>query len=170
MQSAISSTIILLGALVMLTSILKSGATYHMLHLIPENAQKNIRGLLNAHRILMFIFLVGYVVVAIAFLMDFHIIGQFFVGVIFLLGASFVLMGILIQSKMLFEIRSTLHGILPICAGCKKIRLENSNQKDIKSWVPIESYIKSKTNANFSHGICPECFERFYPEKIEDQD
>ena len=153
----------------MLSSILKSGETYQMLHLIPEKAQKNIKGLLNAHHVLMFIFLIGYIVVAIAFLMNFHFVGQFFVSVIFLLGASFVLMGILIQSKMLFEIKSTLHGILPICSGCKKIRLENSNARDNKSWVAIESYIKSKTNANFSHGICPECFERFYPENSEDQ-
>jgi K+-sensing histidine kinase KdpD len=50
----------------------------------------------------------------------------------------------------LAEVR-TLSGILPICAWCKKIRDENGN------WQRLESYIKSHSDAEFTHGICPEC-------------
>jgi len=46
---------------------------------------------------------------------------------------------------------NTLHGILPICASCKKIRDDKGN------WKQIESYIREHSEAEFSHGYCPEC-------------
>lgn len=52
----------------------------------------------------------------------------------------------------------TLSGLLPICANCKKIR------DDLGHWHQIENYIQTHTNANFSHGICPECMQHLYPE------
>lgn len=58
----------------------------------------------------------------------------------------------------------TLQGILPICIHCKKIRLENMNAEDPNSWVTIEEYIGGRTKAEFSHGICPICAAKIYPE------
>jgi hypothetical protein len=52
----------------------------------------------------------------------------------------------------------TLKGILPICASCKKIR------DDTGYWNQIESYIKEHSEAEFSHGLCPDCAEKLYPE------
>lgn len=52
----------------------------------------------------------------------------------------------------------TLEGILPICASCKKIR----DKAD--KWHPLETYISQHTDARFSHGCCPECMKRLYPE------
>lgn len=52
----------------------------------------------------------------------------------------------------------TLSGMLPICASCKKIR------DDTGYWNQIESYIHKHSDAEFSHGICPECAEKLYPE------
>lgn len=52
----------------------------------------------------------------------------------------------------------TLRGIIPICASCKKIR------DDKGYWNQIEIYIKNHSEADFSHGICPECAEILYPE------
>ena len=51
-----------------------------------------------------------------------------------------------------------LHGLLPICASCKKIR------NDEGSWRQIEEYISEHSEAEFSHGICPGCHEELYPE------
>ena len=48
----------------------------------------------------------------------------------------------------------TLQAILPICSYCKKIR------DDENYWQSVEAYISRHTNATFSHGICPSCFER----------
>jgi hypothetical protein len=55
----------------------------------------------------------------------------------------------------------TLRGIIPICASCKKIR------DDKGYWNQIEIYIKNHSEADFSHGICPECAEKLYPELHE---
>jgi len=51
-----------------------------------------------------------------------------------------------------------LSGLLPICAHCKKIR------DDRGAWTRIEQYIHEHSEVDFSHGICPECMERYYPE------
>jgi len=54
----------------------------------------------------------------------------------------------------------TLKGLLPICASCKKIR------DDRGYWQKVESYISGHTDAEFTHGICPDCMSRLYPEYI----
>jgi PAS domain S-box-containing protein len=51
-----------------------------------------------------------------------------------------------------------LGGLLPICASCKKIR------NDQGYWEQIENYIRDHSEADFSHGICPECAQKLYPE------
>ncbi len=66
--------------------------------------------------------------------------------------------------KALAEIK-TLHGILPICASCKKIR------DDKGAWHQMEAYIHDHTNVEFSHGICKECAKKMYPQYYtEDED
>ena len=52
----------------------------------------------------------------------------------------------------------TLSGLLPICASCKKIR------DDKGYWQQVETYIRQRSEADFTHGICPDCAERLYPE------
>jgi PAS domain S-box-containing protein len=51
-----------------------------------------------------------------------------------------------------------LQGLLPICANCKKIRDERG------VWQPFETYIVAKSEAHFTHGVCPDCMARLYPE------
>jgi response regulator RpfG family c-di-GMP phosphodiesterase len=46
-----------------------------------------------------------------------------------------------------------LSGLLPICSYCKRIRSDNDY------WEQLESYIAEHTDAQFSHGICPHCYE-----------
>ena len=52
----------------------------------------------------------------------------------------------------------TLKGFIPICASCKRVR------DDAGFWEQIEVYIRDRSEAEFSHGICPECMEKLYPE------
>jgi CheY-like chemotaxis protein len=52
----------------------------------------------------------------------------------------------------------TLSGLVPICAGCKNIR------DDRGYWNQVETYVAQHSNAKFSHGICPECARKLYPE------
>jgi len=52
----------------------------------------------------------------------------------------------------------TLSGLLPICSGCKKIR------DDQGYWNRIENYISEHSDAQFSHGICPDCAKKYFPD------
>jgi len=63
--------------------------------------------------------------------------------------------------KALSEVRK-LSGFLPICASCKKIR------DDQGYWNQIEEYISDHSEAQFSHGICPDCMRKLYPELADD--
>ena len=54
-----------------------------------------------------------------------------------------------------------LKGLLPICMFCKKIR------NDENYWLQIEDYVAKHSEADFSHGICPECMEKQYPEYMK---
>ncbi|HEY6837834.1 MAG TPA: response regulator [Geobacteraceae bacterium] len=53
-----------------------------------------------------------------------------------------------------------LQGLLPICASCKRIR------DDKGYWNQIELYISEHSEAEFTHGICPECLEKLYPDYV----
>lgn len=55
----------------------------------------------------------------------------------------------------------TLRGIIPICSHCRQVR------DDEGLWKQIEDYIRSHSEAMFSHGICPDCLKRHYPEQYK---
>lgn len=55
----------------------------------------------------------------------------------------------------------TLSGLLPICAYCKRIRQGDDY------WQQVESYIASKSDAEFSHGICPDCYDKHLKDELE---
>jgi len=57
-----------------------------------------------------------------------------------------------------------LSGLLPICASCKRIR------NDRGYWQQIEQYLNEHSEATFSHGLCPECARRLYPDLFEEDD
>lgn len=65
--------------------------------------------------------------------------------------------------KALAQVKK-LSGLLPICASCKKIR------DDKGYWQQIEGYIRDHSEAEFSHGICPECAKKLYPEFVTDRE
>jgi PAS domain S-box-containing protein len=58
----------------------------------------------------------------------------------------------------------TLHGLLPICMHCKKIR------DDRGQWSPVEVYVEKRTDAEFSHGLCPDCLATRYPDTAQDDE
>ena len=74
------------------------------------------------------------------------------------------------KEKLIIELKKslakikTLSGLLPICSWCKKIR------DDAGYWQQLESYIGNHSDAEFSHGICPDCLKEKYPEYYEEED
>ncbi|MFZ5797569.1 MAG: hypothetical protein C4563_11565 [Desulfobulbus sp.] len=70
------------------------------------------------------------------------------------------------KEELIAELREALDkvkllsGFLPICASCKKIR------DDKGYWTQIETYIRNHSEAEFSHGLCPECAEKLYGKSV----
>ena len=70
------------------------------------------------------------------------------------------------REKVIADLKSalaevkTLSGLLPICASCKKIR------DDTGYWNQIEEYVSKRSEAQFSHSICPECAKILYPDLL----
>lgn len=56
----------------------------------------------------------------------------------------------------------SLSGLLPMCASCRKIRDPQG------AWHELENYIRSHTEADFTHGICPDCRRELYPDTVRD--
>ena len=54
----------------------------------------------------------------------------------------------------------TLHGIIPICMHCKSVR------SDEGFWEEVEVYVATRSGADFSHGVCPDCVAKHYPETL----
>lgn len=107
-------------------------------HLYIERDQKEIRAGLDAvlYRTLGFVFLI--VVLA-------------------LLAMAFLLQRFRKDLDEAFTQIKTLKGILPICCSCKKIR------DDQGYWQQLEQYIQQHSQADLSHGICPDCARKLYP-------
>jgi len=63
-----------------------------------------------------------------------------------------------LRRRLSDALEKALSGFIPICANCKKIRDKNGD------WIQVESYIKGRTQADFSHSICPDCKAVLYPD------
>lgn len=59
--------------------------------------------------------------------------------------------------KLLVRV-SYLESILPVCACCKRIRV------DSEFWQDIEQFVQERSETEFTHGICPDCIQKYYPE------
>jgi hypothetical protein len=77
---------------------------------------------------------------------------------VYFLSFAFLLSYIREKLRLSKEEVKRLSGLLPICASCKKIR------NDEGRWQEIESYISNHSESDFSHGICPDCAKKLYPE------
>ncbi len=65
------------------------------------------------------------------------------------------------QTRELEKEVTLLEGILHICMFCKRIRDED------RGWEPLEGYISRKSEADFSHGLCPECAQKHYGDVLD---
>jgi len=73
--------------------------------------------------------------------------------IVFIVGVTIIFI-----TARLFQRMKYLEGVLPICASCKKIRDEKN------CWHQIEAYVRDRSEAEFSHSLCPECAKKLYPE------
>jgi hypothetical protein len=61
-----------------------------------------------------------------------------------------------VKRRVLLKEIKVLRGILPICSFCKKIRTKHN------TWIAVEEYVSDHSEAEFSHGICPDCLKEHY--------
>lgn len=159
-QSRTAVALIGCGAVILGFGIFALRRLFAAAPLIAERSRRYVLRSLRIHRILMIFFLIGYLLVAINVLAGGGTIGLLAVSLVFLSGAVFVLLGIALHARMIQEIQNTIQGLLPICMECKRIRLDGRDSGDQAAWKEIESYISQRTEARFSHGICPQCLDK----------
>jgi len=75
-----------------------------------------------------------------------------------------------VAGRILDLIKETqqLEGLLPICSYCKKIREGDENAGEAVSWVPVESYVSSRSEVSFSHGVCPSCYAQHLKPQLDE--
>ncbi len=128
--------------------------------LLRERAREKLAGITMAGYslavwgtyIMVFAFITLNPYIYVGFLVGFHVLAAF--GMV-----AMVLDKIRLRAEISEERVAHLEGILPICSYCKKIR-DESNQ-----WQRVEEYIEDRSKAQFSHGICPDCFEKHKPDQ-----
>ncbi|MFH1020133.1 MAG: hypothetical protein V1782_05910 [Pseudomonadota bacterium] len=159
-QTRIAVLFIAGGAAIIGISIIYLRGLFKAIPFIAERSQRYVFRFLKINRLLMFVFLAGYIVVAMSVILGKASLGMLSVSLIFLLGAVFVFLGLSLHARMISEIQQTIQGLLPICMECKKIRTTGADSAAQESWKEIESYISQRTDARFSHGICPQCLAK----------
>ena len=70
-------------------------------------------------------------------------------------------------NALLSQRMDLLENMLPVCSGCGKVRKPGWKPEEQESWQPMEIYFSTYAGYNFSHGLCPECIHRLYPEEGE---
>jgi hypothetical protein len=84
------------------------------------------------------------------------------IGVELSIFITVMVIQIVLIMKLYKRIR-ILEGFIPICANCKKIRSAEDQ------WEQMEEYVTRHSLAQFSHGICPDCFKELYPDLYKDK-
>ncbi len=78
-----------------------------------------------------------------------------------IVSLELALMDRIAQLEKALDHIKTLQGILPICMYCRRI------QNDEATWQRLDEYVTLHSDAEFSHGICPECTAKYHPELLE---
>ena len=82
--------------------------------------------------------------------------------VIFMVG-NLLEVGLRLKLREALENVKKLSGLIPICSNCKKIRTDEG------FWQQVEVYIRDHSEIEFSHGLCPDCLKKLYPEFARDE-
>jgi hypothetical protein len=160
LETCIACIFIFAGAVVMLLNFFRFKKNIDAARAIPKRHHRKISFFLGIHRAMMGFFFCCYIAVGLLFTFNVYTASRFFVGLVFFLGSVFVLTGISIQYRLLSEVQRTVRKLLPICSFCKRIRTDEKAPDNLNSWKSIEAYLSEKSDVDFSHGLCPNCFQK----------
>ena len=110
----------------------------------------------------MMFFICAGIAVVIVILADLKITGNFSRAINWGMAGAYLLHAMYLQNRLVSELTKTLGKRLPICANCKKIRKGGGDPMKQEDWQAVENYISEKTDAQFSHSMCPECGKALY--------
>lgn len=71
-----------------------------------------------------------------------------------ILSVAIIIVGFITIAHTFVQQKHVLHGFLRVCTYCKRVKLDN------QKWEQMEKYISDHSRAEFSHGICPDCFQK----------
>ena len=128
----IPTILIIIGSIVMALNIVRSLSTLKMFCQFVREDTKRVKLLFRIHEILMLFFLIGYIVVAYATITQIKLISALFVGLIFFFGALFVMLGIMLQTKMISSIKKQYDKVISIREVLKKSTIDKKQKKNKK--------------------------------------
>lgn len=88
-------------------------------------------------------------------------------------GSAVMILIIGITGALIWQVRryrsaafrlAEIEKLLPICAGCKRIRTDNNRPFDPQSWTSIEEYLRDNKDMVFTHSLCPSCMSKYDPD------
>ena len=139
----IACLLIGLGALIMAINIFKFRALLYKLNQFATQEHSKIRGFFSLHQSLMVFFLAGYLVVLFAAIAKIGFIGELFVGIIFFFGAIFVLLGIMLQSRMLNSVGDSYAQVVGASAALER-RVEERTAELARTNERLNSELKNQ--------------------------
>ncbi len=80
-----------------------------------------------------------------------------------LITAGIIAVCIVTVGHTYLQKKRILRGFIIVCSYCKKVQIENS------AWQQMEAYVSDRTLAEFSHGVCPSCYDRIIKELDDDK-
>ena len=163
-HDVLTIVMILIGVGILSFSIIKTARLFELLALIDKKKQRFNKLFFKFHMALMIFFNIAYIFVAIAYWFNFTCINNMLIGAVFMFGAVFVLIDTYLKTEMLSGMANTMYSLAPICSNCKKVRYIKDKPEEQKSWIPIELYLLKQSTIKLSHGLCPECLKKLYPD------
>jgi len=112
---------------------------------------------LRIHRLLMGGFAAAGVVEAFFTLVEPVGPNTYLIATINLLGSIFIWFGVSMKLRMSSAMQQTIAELVPICAWCKQVRVEEAGRGEAAPWISMEAFLADKTHARVTHGICPAC-------------
>jgi len=154
--------IILVGAgfLIFIFSIIKSTALSKAVHSTPAAWRHLLGKLMLVYHLIQAGLSICYLLIVYGLFQNIERVNFTLLSITLLSGAIYGLLGAYIQSLLFKGLGNTLHGVIAICASCNKIRTGNDKPGKKAVWVRLEDFICSKADVHFTHGFCPECYEK----------
>ncbi|MCK5403741.1 MAG: PAS domain S-box protein [Desulfobulbaceae bacterium] len=136
------SILILLGAVIMAINLFKFKSTLPLLDQFKVKEHAELKIFCNFHKVLIFFFLFGYIIVFFSFISKIQIVGELLVGIIFLFVALFVLLGILLQERMFDSARDSYSNLMGTAS-----KLEQEQQQLLETNKNLLLEIKKRMRA-----------------------